>query len=156
MKLFIRIFLSICIFLLNGYSHLKATTPRDHTSLATSRMIQFTVIDRAELNIRNNPPTFERLNLKFTETDNEDDTDETSGFKKHLTLISNNFSTVFSPLSTDYPNPYSFFNSNNTAQYLYLRIGVLRIWYIISNQPIYCSSLPRPLDTEVYCHLHNT
>lgn len=127
LKYIIRIFLSLAIFLLNGYSHLKATTPRDHVALSTSSMIQFTVIDRAELNIRNNPPTFERLNLKFTETDNEDDTDEMSGFKKHLTLISNSFSNVFSPLSTDYPNPYTSFNSNNTAQSLYLRIGVLRI-----------------------------
>lgn len=127
LKYIIRIFLSLAIFLLNGYSHLKATTPRDHVALSVSSMIQFTVIDRAELIIRNNPPTFERLNLKFTETDNEDDTDESSDFEKHLTLISNNFSTVFSPLSTDYPNPYSFSHSNNTAQSLYLRIGVLRI-----------------------------
>jgi hypothetical protein len=81
------------------------------------------------LNIRNHPRTFERLNLKFTETDNEDDTDEMTAYKKHLT-IGNNFTTVFSPLALIFQNPYTLPNSypaNSNAQCLYIRHGVLRI-----------------------------
>ncbi|WP_343667616.1 hypothetical protein [Chitinophaga sp.] len=128
MKLLIRIFFSFCI-LLTGYSHLKATTPRDHVSTAAVRMLVFMEQGNDVLNIRNHPRKFERLNLKFTETNNEDDTDEMSGFKKHL-AIGNNFTTVFSPPATDNPHPYFLpdsYPATSTALSLYIRHGVLRI-----------------------------
>jgi hypothetical protein len=81
------------------------------------------------LNIRNHPRSFERLNLKFTETNNEDDTDELTGYKKHL-AIGNNFTTVFSPPALIYHNTFILSGSypaNSFAQCLYIRHGVLRI-----------------------------
>ncbi|OMP80867.1 MULTISPECIES: hypothetical protein [unclassified Chitinophaga] len=128
MKLFIRFLFSLCI-LLTGYSHLKATTPRDHVSTSSDRMLIFIEQGDEMLNIRNHPHSFERLNLKFTETNNEDDTDEMTAFKKHL-AIGNNFTTVFSPPATDTLHPYFLSNSyplSSTAQSLYIRHGVLRI-----------------------------
>ncbi|WP_072364577.1 hypothetical protein [Chitinophaga sancti] len=129
MKKLIRIFLSLCILILAGYSHLKATTPRDHVSTSSARLLMLIEQEDDVLNIRNHPHSFERLNLKFTETDNEDDTDEMSGFKKHLT-IGNNFTTVFSPSAPHYQHPYFLPNSypaHSTDQCLYIRHGVLRI-----------------------------
>lgn len=128
MKLLIRFLFSLCI-LLAGYSHLKATTPRDHVSTSSARLLILIEQGDGILNIRNHPRSFERLNLKFTETDNEDDTDEMTAFKKHLT-IGNNFTTVFSPPATDNPQPYFLSNSypvTSSAQCLYIRHGVLRI-----------------------------
>lgn len=129
MKKLIRIFLSLCILILTGYSHLKATTPRDHVSTSSARLLMLIDQEDNVLNMRNHPRSFERLNLKFTETDNEDDTDEMSGFKKHL-AIGNNFTTVFSPPAPDYHNPNllpDLYPPNGTAQCLYIRHGVLRI-----------------------------
>lgn len=129
MKKLIRIFLSLCILILTGYSHLKATTPRDHVSTAAARMLMLMDQEDNVLNIRNHPRSFQRLNLKFTETNNEDDTDEMTGYKKHLST-GNNFTTVFSPPALIYHNSYTLSSSypaNSHAQCLYIRHGVLRI-----------------------------
>lgn len=101
MKLYLKLFLSLCIFLLSGYNHLSALTSTENCFHFPSKVIGHATALNYYVSLHEEPGVLSAtpvLNEEFFATEIEEEGRELVSFKK-ITERSGYFSSYYHPVS---------------------------------------------------------